>query len=165
MRFTALFALIFGALLLAGPAMQAQASHEEVAIVQNLFGMEKRNIYQKVMKLSAADSVGFWPLYDEYEMERKDIGKKKIELMQMFVSKYPNISHDEIDDIVNDTDDINSDLRKLIKRFYDKIKDKSSAQTAAMFYQMETYIMNVVNSEISNAMPFIGDFKIVTKKQ
>ncbi len=165
MKSVTLLVCVLGSLMVAAPTIQAQLSQEEVAIVQNLFGMEKRAIYTKIMKLSAADSVSFWPLYDDYEVRRKNLGKTKLELAQRFVSKYPNISHDEIDEMVNDIDDINAELNELVKDFYDKIKDKSSAQTAAMFYQMEHYIMNVVNSDLNDALPFIGEFKIVTKKQ
>lgn len=157
--------LLLGMISLASPAVQAQISQEEVAVVQNLFGMEKRAVYAKIMKLSSADSVSFWPLYDAYEVKRKDLGKKKIELAQAFVNKYPNISHAEIDELVEKIDDVNEDLRELIKDYYEDIRDKSSAQTGAMFYQMEQYIMNVVSASLSDSLPFIGEFNIVTTKK
>lgn len=156
--------LVLTFIFLATPLVQAQLSQEEVAMMQNLFGMEKRGIYTKVMKLSAADSVSFWPLYDEYEVKRKDLGKQRIDLTKAFVAKYPNISHDEINDLIEDIDDVNEDLNELIKDYYDNIRKKTSAQTAAMFYQMEQYIKQATFVSMYHDLPMLGEFRLGIKK-
>ncbi len=148
-----------------GTKVAAQFNQEEVAIVQSLFGMEKRSIYNKIMKLSAADSVGFWPLYDKYESKRKDLAKENVKLLQKFVSKFPNITHDEIHCMVEDIDDVNSDLRELIYDYYKDIRKATSTQTAAMFYQMESYILNAINIDVIQMLPFVGEFNVFKKQK
>ena len=51
---------------------------EEIEIVQNLFGAEKRTIIEENINLDGVDSAAFWKIYDAYEIERKEIGKQKL---------------------------------------------------------------------------------------
>jgi len=143
----------------------AAQSTEEVAVIQNLWGMEKRELYHKAMTLSASDSVAFWPLYDKYEDERKELGRKRIELIKQFVSKYPAISNEEVDEVVNGAIDMNEEFADLLSDYYDKVKKATSAMTAATFYQIEAYIHNEIQSEIQSRLPFIGQFEMKKPKK
>jgi hypothetical protein len=40
--------------------------NDELAMVRQVFGQEKKEIVKQFLDLSAADSAKFWPLYDEY---------------------------------------------------------------------------------------------------
>ena len=143
----------------------AQMSQEEVAIIQNVYGMEKRQIYREVMELTPSDSVAFWPIYDQYEMDRQELGKRRIHLMETFVSKYPAISAEEIDDIVNESVDIHEELIDLEKDAYDDIKDAASVMTAAKFIQIEGFLNTVVQAALSVKLPFIGEFHMKAVKK
>ena len=136
----------------------AQMSQEEVAIIQNVYGMEKREIYREVMDMSPGDSVAFWPIYDQYEMDRQALGKRRIHLMEQFVAKYPAITAEEIDEIVEESADLKEDLNELTKDAYDDIKDAASVMTAAKFYQIEGFLNTVVQAALAVKLPFIGEF-------
>ena len=151
--------------MLTGSVLYAQQSHEELAIVQNLFGMNKRSLYEKTMTLSAADSVGFWPLYDTYESKRTKAVKNTIDATKKFISVYPNTTHEQINDMIMDISDANDYLRDLILDYYSDIRKTTSAQTAAMFYQIESYILNALELEINNSLPFLQSYSLSLQKR
>ncbi|MBN4048334.1 hypothetical protein JYU17_00010 [Flavobacteriaceae bacterium AH-315-O20] len=62
-------------------------SIEEVEIFQNLFGAEKKAIIEGNIDLNGVDANTFWGLYQEYETFRKEIGKKKLELLKQYTTK------------------------------------------------------------------------------
>jgi ASC-1-like (ASCH) protein len=159
------FILLILALLVVGGEAFAQLSQEEVAIVQNLYGMEKRAIYREVMAMSPMDSVAFWPLYDQFEVKRKDLAKNRIMWMEKLATKYPNISNEEIDEIVEESHEIAEELLELEKDFYDKIKEKASAAVAAKFYQIERFLNTAISLELGSRLPFIGEFSVRDAKK
>lgn len=136
----------------------AQMSQEEVGVLQNLYGMEKRAIYQKVMELSPSDSVAFWPIYDQFEVDRKDLGQRRVQLMQKFVGKYPAISAQELDEIIEGLMDIREELNELEEDTYEEMKEKASTMTAAKFIQIESFLNTMISAELAVEMPFIGAF-------
>lgn len=56
--------------------LNAQSNTDEIALIQSAYGMEKKQIIIQFMKLTEAENAGFWKIYDEYEAERKELGKK-----------------------------------------------------------------------------------------
>jgi len=153
--------LFLSCALLLGSIMTsyAQLSTEEIAIVQALFGSEKRQLISAGIKMSPSDSVGFWPLYEKYETERKELGKRRIELVQHFVSKYPAISNEELGAMMNDALDFEADQHDLMDTYYNKIRKASSVMVAAQWLQIESYISAAVRLSIQEKLPFVGLIK------
>lgn len=137
----------------------AQLSTEEIAIVQNLFGAEKRQLLTATLNMSPSDSVGFWPLYEKYEADRKELGKERITLIQTYVSKYPAISNEELNDMMETALELEEDQHDLIASYYGKIKKAASVSLAAQWLQIESYISAAVRLAIQEKLPFVGDIK------
>ena len=87
---------IFIAFVAAGIA-NAQSNKEEVDMIQSVFGMEKKALVADFMSLDAAKADAFWKLYDEYETQRKELGKKRIDLMEQYANNYNGMSAEVAD--------------------------------------------------------------------
>jgi len=145
-------------------ASYAQLSTEEIAIVQNLFGREKRQLLTTAIKMTPSDSIGFWPIYENYEQDRKDLSKKRIMIIQTFVSKYPALSNEELNELMSDAIDLDEDQHDLMASYYGKIKKVASPMVAAQWLQLESYISAAVKLSLQEKLPFLGDIKILPKK-
>ena len=82
---------IFAALFLAGIA-NAQSNKEEIDLIQSVFGMEKKALVADFMSLDGSKADAFWTLYDEYETKRKELGKKRVDLMEQYANNYNGMS-------------------------------------------------------------------------
>lgn len=153
-----IIAIVCAFLAFSAADVAAQMTQEEVGILQNLYGMEKRAIYKKVMELTPSDSVAFWPIYDAFEIERKDLGQRRVQLLQKFVSKYPAISAEELDEIIEGLIEIREELLDLETDAYEDLKEKTSTMTAAKFIQIESFLNTMISAELAVEMPFIGAF-------
>ena len=60
----------------------AQSNKEEVDLMQAAFGMDKKAAVAEFVKPSPAQKDAFWKLYDEYETQRKELGKQRITLLR-----------------------------------------------------------------------------------
>jgi hypothetical protein len=145
---------IFTALILAGIA-SAQSNKEEIDYIQSVFGMEKKALVSDFMNLDVSKSDAFWQLYDEYEIQRKDLGKKRIDLMNQYADNYSNMSAEVADKWMADVIKLSSSTEKLLVTYYKKIKKVTDPVTALKFWHVESYILNSIRQAISSEMPFV----------
>jgi hypothetical protein len=136
----------------------SQSNKEEVDLVQSVFGMEKKAMAAEFIKLEGAQKDAFWIAYDEYESKRKDLGKKRINLLDKYASAYTSLDDASTDQIIKDVMKLQGENDKLIVNYYGKIKKGSGIKAAAQFYQFENYILSKIRAEIMESIPLIGEF-------
>lgn len=136
----------------------SQGDKEEVDLVQSAFGMEKKAMVAEFVDLEGTQKDAFWELYDEYESKRKELGKKRIDLLSRYAAGYATLDDENTDQIVKDIISLQGKNNKLISTYYNKIKKGSGVKAAAQFYQFENYILGKIRSEIMESIPFIGEF-------
>jgi hypothetical protein len=135
----------------------AQGNKAEVEILQSVFGMEKKSVAAKFIKLEGAAKDAFWKAYDEYENERIDLGKKRVALLEKYTSNYRTLDDKSTDEIVNEMIVLQGETDKLIVTYYKKIKKEAGVKPAAQFYQLEGYVLSKIRSEIMENIPVIGE--------
>jgi len=135
-----------------------QSNKEDVDIIQSVLGKEKKALVTEFLKLEAGPKTdAFWKLYDQYETERKELGKQRIALLEKYASSYGSTDDAQTDQLMKETQSLQAKTDKLIIKYYGKIKKESSVKTAAQFYQLEAYFLSVIRATILNSIPFIGE--------
>jgi len=86
------------------------------------------------------------------------LGRKRIELLNRYVSNYATLDDASTDKIVSDIIAQQSQTDKLIATYYKKIKKGSGVKAAAQFYQFEGYALSKIRAEIMENIPLIGEF-------
>jgi len=149
--------LIIVAILFFNSAFSQDTSSEEIDIIQNLFGLEKKVIYEENINLNGVDANTFWSLYDEYEVSRKEIGKKRLKLLEQYTTKEGAVSNAQADVILGEAMNIRSSQDKLLMKYTKKVKKATSPLVASQFYQIENYIGDGVRFSILENIDFIQD--------
>jgi hypothetical protein len=140
--------------------VNAQSNAEEVDLMQSVYGMQKKDLIAKHMKLEAAHSDLFWQLYDEYEVSRKEIGMKRVKNIENYADKYENLTSDDADVLMKASFEVNLEFVKLWEKTYKKMAKSISSVTAAQFIQDEMFFENMVRQELSMDIPLIGEFEV-----
>ena len=133
----------------------SQTNTEEIDYYQSIFGMEKKQAITEFLQLEENDP--FWSMYDEYEKERKELGKKRIELLTNYANNYLTLTDEKTSELIEQTISIRKKVDKLIVSYYKKVKKGNGAKVAAQFYQLENYILVAIRLTILEDMPFIGE--------
>lgn len=137
----------------------AQSNKEDVDLIQSIFGKEKKAIVAEFIKLEGAQSDAFWKLYDEYETQRKELGKQRISLLEKYTNSYMTLDDATTDQLMKEMMTLGVKTDKLIYTYYGKIKKVSGVKAAAQFAQLETYLLSIIRSTIFENIPFIGELK------
>jgi len=149
--------LLFIAALFISTIGFAQSNTEEIDLVQSLWGMEKKDIVSQFVKVDPAAKDAFWKLYDEYEMERKALGKERIALLNKYAENYMTLSDEKTDEIIGEMVTLGAKTDKLAATYYGKIKKAVAIKPAAQFFQIESYINSSLRAAILEEIPFIGE--------
>jgi hypothetical protein len=133
----------------------AQSNTEEVDLIQAAFGMAKKDIVSAFVQPSASQGEAFWKLYDEYEAQRKVLGKERIALIEQFAQQYESMTGEQADAWTTKVIALQTKTDKLIATYYKKIKGISDGLVATQFYQVESYILTGIRMELLSEIPFV----------
>ena len=133
----------------------AQSNKEEVDLVQAAFGMDKKAAVAEFVKPSEAQKDAFWKLYDEYETQRKELGKQRIALLEQYANQYKTLTSEQADAWTKKVMELQKKTDGLIATYYTKVKGVSDGIVATQFYQIENYILLAIRAQILDAIPFV----------
>ena len=134
--------------------LSAQSAKEEVDFMQSVFGMEKKALVADFVKPSDAQKDAFWQLYDEYEMARKELGKKRIELLLKYEENFDNLSNEIAADLLKEILALTNKNDKLVASYVKKVAKETDPVVAMQFHQIEMYVMSEIRLALSEGLPF-----------
>jgi Spy/CpxP family protein refolding chaperone len=135
----------------------AQSNKEDVDFIQSIYGKEKKNIVADFIKLEGAQKDAFWKLYDEYEVKRKELGQKRVALLEKYASSYGTMDDAATSQLIKETASLGAATDKLIVTYHKKMEKAAGVKAAAQFYQLEAYFLSVIRAAILENIPFIGE--------
>lgn len=137
---------------------------EDLDVIQGLYGKSKKELAVAYMAIPEAQAPAFWKIYDEFEAERKALGKAKVTVIEDYATNYENLTDAKADELAKASLKNNMDYQKLFSKYYDKYKKAVGAINAAKIIQFENYMQTTVQSEIQEAIPFIGEMEATKTK-
>jgi hypothetical protein len=152
------YILLIAALFLASFAY-TQSNKEEVDLMQAAFGMDKKAVVADFVKPSATQKDAFWKLYDEYETQRKVLGKQRIELLKQYADQFQTMTPAQADAWTKKVMELSKKTDNLIVTYYDKIKVISDGIVATQFYQIEGFILTAIRMKVLQNVPFLENKK------
>ncbi|MCX6248342.1 MAG: hypothetical protein NTW10_11470 [Bacteroidetes bacterium] len=148
------YILLIAAIFLASFAY-TQSNKEEIDLMQAAFGMDKKALVADFVKPSPAQKDAFWKLYDEYETQRKSLGKERINLLNQYAEQYKTMTSEQADVWTMKVIDLQKKTDNLIVTYYKKVKAISDGVVATQFYQIEYYVLAGIRAELIQNIPFV----------
>lgn len=138
-------------------AASAQSNKEDVDLIQSLYGKEKKAIVAEFIQLDGPQKDTFWKIYDEYETKRKELGKKRIDLLERYAQNYATLDDATTSKLIKETAALGVQTDKLISTYHAKLEKACGAKPAAQFFQLEAYLLSSIRAAILEEIPFIGE--------
>lgn len=135
----------------------AQSNKEDIDLIQSIYGKEKKAIVAEFIQVEGAQKDAFWKLYDEYETKRKELGQKRVALLEKYAANYMTLDDATTASIIKDMISLGAQTDKLIASYYKKMQKPVGEKPAAQFYQLEVYLLSVIRANIFENIPLIGE--------
>ena len=133
----------------------AQSNKEEVDLIQAAFGMDKKAALAEFIQLSDTQKDAFWKLYDEYESQRKELGKQRIAGLEQYAAQYKTMTGEQADAWTKKAMDLQKKTDNLIATYYTKVLKISDGIVATQFYQFENYVLIAIRAQVLSEIPFV----------
>ena len=144
--------LLLSALFIAA-LVSAQTNKEEIELMQAAFGIEKKAMVEEFVQVDPAQKAAFWQLYDEYETSRKELGKRRLELMEEYAEKYDKLTNESADAMTKEIISLSGKTDALINSYTAKIKKATNPIVAMQFYIVEGYILSGIRLSVLEGIP------------
>lgn len=151
--------LILAAVVCFASVSHAQSNKEDLDFIQSIYGKEKKMIVADFIQLEGAQKDAFWKIYDEYEVKRKELGQKRVALLERYANGYMNLDDATTSQIIKETAALGLQTDKLIATYHKKLEKAAGAKAAAQFFQLESYFLSAIRTAIFESIPFIGELK------
>ncbi|MBS7254224.1 hypothetical protein [Flavobacterium branchiicola] len=149
--------ILLFAILVSGYSFAQSSAKDEVALLQDIYGKSKTDLVREYMALSDTQTAAFQKIYDQYEVDRKALGQKKIQLLNDYASNYATLDDVKAAELTEANLKNNADSEKLLSKTYGKVKKAIGGRNAAKFVQLEQYLQVTIRSGIQDSIPFIDE--------
>ena len=131
------------------------AQDDFVELLRKDIDAEKVAVISDVMAFTDEESAIFWPIYREYDLNRKLIADKRIALIKYYAENFDSITDEKADDIAKQTFKIREQFTKLEKKYYKKMAKALTPRTAARFIQLDGQINSLITLQLTSQLPLI----------
>ena len=133
--------------------LNAQTNKEEIDLLQSIFGMEKKAMVAEFVKVDPSQQDAFWQLYDEYEVSRKELGAKRIELLTQYAENFNKMTNESAEIWAKNVVNLGKKTDALLNTYYKKVKKITNPVIALQFYQVESYVLTAIRLAIMEGLP------------
>jgi hypothetical protein len=126
-----------------------------IAELRQEAGQDRRNIVRANMLLTETESARFWPLYDEYRVERQKIGDRRVRLITDFLAEQNSMTEDKARALANEDFAIGKDTSELKAKWYNKMTKELSERTVARFFHIDEKLDAAADIALAANIPLI----------
>jgi hypothetical protein len=138
---------------LAPTGASAQTVKERLDLTREAVESQRRVLVSGSLRLSDAEAKAFWPLYDDYEKERKPYDERANRLVSDFLAQAATLSDAQARALLEESFRIEEGRVKVRRAWYDRMAKAIPPRQLARFYQIENKLDAVVRADLSKQIP------------
>jgi hypothetical protein len=126
---------------------------EKLDLTREAIENQRRVLVAGSLPLSPAEEKAFWPLYDDYEKERRAIDERANRLVADFVASAASLSDSQAKEMLAKALEVDDERVRVRRRFLDRMGKAIAPRKLVRFYQIENKLDSVVRADISRQIP------------
>ena len=135
------------------PALSEFNSAVEEA--RTLIQAERKLILSQGLGLAPEQAAAFWPVYDRYAADVKEIGNLRVKVITDFAASYNNLDDAMANQLLADMLRFQEKSAKVRSKYLRKFKKAVGPVMVARFYQLENKLDAVTNMVLAAQIPMV----------
>jgi hypothetical protein len=144
------FALLFVALAVPG---RAQTAQDALELTRQSAETQRRFLVSGALPLTDGEASGFWPIYDDYEKERREIDGRANRAVADFVTAGAALSDAQAATLLAEWLKTEEERAQLRRRFATRMGRALPPRKLVRFFQLENKMDAVVRAEVTRQIP------------
>lgn len=134
---------------------QNESIDSDIEVLRANIRADKVEVVSKEMRLSDREAKAFWPIYNQYETELRQLNDRRVELLKEYADKYDKLTNAEVQSLAHRTFALQKERIDLREQYFHKFSQALSPQAAARFVQVEDRIDELLNLQIAASVPLV----------
>jgi hypothetical protein len=155
-----LFALIVAlAGLFSSAPLRAQVNEKfadlagEIELLRSMAQTERQAVVAGNLMLTAQESQGFWPLYNQYRSDVSAVQNKRVKVITDYAAKHQTLTDSDARKLLEEYLDYEAAVLKLRERYVSKFAKVLPGTKLARFFQIESKLDALTDLTIANNIP------------
>lgn len=150
------FFLAAGVAAVFASPLAAQANERDVReLSRSELETAKKQIVAANMTLTEQESTAFWPLFDQYQAERRANTDRRVALIERYANSYSAMTDAVADSLAKQWISVEKERSALPGEWYPKFRKVLPAMKAARFMQVESKLQALIDYHIADNVPLI----------
>jgi hypothetical protein len=145
-----LAALLPAALLAAGASAQTVT---QVELSRDVIQTERKAIVAANLTLSDSEAEAFWPLYNKYQDDIREVNDRRGRLIEDFLSHYDAMTEEQARATIDEFLSIEKRRLDVKQSHAKKFRKVLGARTALRFFQIDNKLDSIVDYDLARAIP------------
>jgi hypothetical protein len=145
--------LAAAALLGLAAAAPAQTVKETLEVTRQAIESQRRVLVSGALPLTDAEADAFWPLYDDYEKERRPLDEQANTLVADFLAGAASLTDAQAKAMVERALEIEAGKLRVRREWLGRMAKAIPPRKLARFYQIDNKLDAVVRADISKQIP------------
>jgi hypothetical protein len=116
---------------------------------------QKKDIIVETMELTDDEATIFWAIYEDYEAKLDEINGEKLSLITDYAENYYKLSDELAIHLADKKHEFDTKRTELLWNYYNILKDQLNPIDAAMFYQVESQLLMLIDVQVASVIPII----------
>jgi hypothetical protein len=135
------------------PAASPQTVKEALEVTRQAAETQRRTIVSGSLPLTDDQAKAFWPIYDDYEKERRPIDDRANQLVADYVASYVNISDSQAKAMLEQSVRNDEERVALRRSYIARIGKVLPPRLLVRFFQIQTKIDAAIRADLAQKIP------------
>lgn len=135
--------------------MGQSTSDQDIDLMRQDLRNKKRQIIAENLPLSEAESVKFWPIYQHYTNDLKQINDEKYALTKNYAQSWGNMSNQDALIYIRRWLEIDQQGQALRSKYVPVVSQVLSGKGTATFFQLDRRISMMMDIQLASQIPLV----------
>jgi hypothetical protein len=124
-------------------------------MVRSVSRLERKAVIAAHLTMTNDESVAFWPLYDEYAAEIKEVDDRLVQLVLDYARNFENLPDEMARAMLDDYFEIESDRLDVRQKYLRRFDDVLAPRKLVRFVQVENKLNVVAELYLADEIPLV----------
>jgi len=139
--------------------MGQSASDQDIELMRQDLRNKKRQIIAENLPLSRAEAEKFWPIYQHYTNDLKQINDEKYALLKDYAQSWGDMSNHNALIYIRRWLEVDQQVQELRSKYVPVVSEVLTGKGTATFFQLDRRISMIMDIQLASQIPLVQGSK------
>ena len=135
--------------------MSQTASDQDIELMRQDLRNKKRQIIAENLALSDAEAEKFWPIYQHYTNDLKQINDEKYALLKNYAQTWGDMSNQDALIYIRRWLEVDQKVQELRSKYVPVVSEVLTGKGTATFFQLDRRISMMMDIQLASQIPLV----------